>query len=79
MENPNWPATSLITITPSDSTVFAQGMRQIYVGATGDVVVETDAGQTVTFKAVPTGATIGPFFVKKVKAASTATLMVGFI
>ena len=78
MENPIWPSSSLTAIVPSDTTTFTPALRQVYIGGTGDVVVETDAGQVITFKAVPTGATLGPFFIRKIKAATSATFIVGF-
>ncbi|MGL5422699.1 MAG: spike base protein, RCAP_Rcc01079 family [Serratia fonticola] len=53
-------------------------LRQLYVGGTGTVVVDTDTAVGVTFAAVPAGSMLGPFWVKAVKAASTATGIVGF-
>jgi hypothetical protein len=79
MENPTWPAGSLVAVVPSDATVFLPSVRQIYVGGAGNIVVETDAGQTVTFSGVSAGAHIGPFFVRKIKAATTATLLIAYI
>ena len=76
--------TSSTAISPSDSTDLAEGpCSAIYVGGTGDVVVEIPndgtgvAGQsrtTATFKAVPVG-TVLPVRAARVKTASTATLM----
>jgi hypothetical protein len=62
------------SITKSDTATNT--FSYIYVGGTGDVVVETEDGQTVTFAAVPTGQYI---WVRtgKVLAATTATNLVG--
>jgi hypothetical protein len=59
-------------VTPSDTT--EQNGCSVYVGGAGNVVLITEGGQTVTF-AAQAGGTIVQRFVK-VKAASTATLMV---
>lgn len=48
----------------------------IYVGTTGNVVVETEDGQTVTFTAVPAGQYVW-CRVRKVMAATTASNLVG--
>lgn len=79
IQEPTWPSGKLVAITKSDTTVYNPAIRQIYVGTTGDVVVEDVSGTTVTFKNVIAGSTLGPFFVSKVKVATTAADMVGFI
>lgn len=64
-----------LAITPSDTV--DQAYSAIYVGGAGDVVVTMEAGGTVvTFKAPPVG-TILPIRVKRVMAATTATLLIG--
>jgi len=60
-------------VTPSDTTE-AFGVA-IYVGGAGNVVLKTEAGQTVTFTAVPAGSTIVQRFTN-VMAATTATNLV---
>lgn len=74
---PSWgPAASYQAITKSDSTVLV-GVRALYVGGTGDVVVRSPGSSTsVTFTAVPAG-TILPIAAEKVMAATTATAIVG--
>ena len=47
-----------------------------YVGGTGDVVVTTAGGDTVTFVAVPAGLII-PVRAKRIWETSTATFMLG--
>jgi cytochrome oxidase Cu insertion factor (SCO1/SenC/PrrC family) len=64
-----------VEITKSDTENNAYS--GIYVGGTGAVTVVTEAGTEVTFSAVPVG-TIIPIRTQKVKAATTATLLVGF-
>lgn len=68
-----WGDAEAITTSATASNAYSG----IYVGGTGDVIVVTEAGTTVTFKAVPVG-TIIPIRTQKVLATSTATLMVGF-
>lgn len=62
-------------ITPSDTA--DQSCSAIYVGGAGDVVVTMESGATpITFKAPPVG-TVLPIRVKRVLAATTATLLIG--
>ena len=61
-------------ITKSDTATNA--FSYIYVGTTGNVVVTTEDGQTVTFTAVPAGQYIW-VRTQKVMAATTASNMVG--
>jgi len=66
-------------VTPSNTVNLVSPNGQaspalIYVGGTGNVVIETAGGDIVTFNAVPVG-TILPVLVIKVTTASTATLM----
>ena len=73
---PTFPGEKAVSITKSDSTVFA-ATRGLYVGVTGDLVV-LFAGDTatVTLKNVAAGVT-HPWSVTKVMAATTATDIVG--
>ncbi|UOF76811.1 hypothetical protein [Caudoviricetes sp.] len=79
------PALKLVSITPDDSTDLADVVRSIYVGGTSsgttaDVCVVDTAGTEVTYKAVPIGATLGPFSVARVKAAgTTGTYLIGSV
>lgn len=80
MQEPTWPGYNLIAVTPSDSTIFSPAVRQLYVGASGTVTVETEAGSTVTFSNVIGGSYLGPFFIKKVKSTgTTASAIVAFV
>lgn len=65
-------------ITPSTNAATKLTAFGFYVGATGDVNVVTGRGNTVLFKAVPTG-TIIPQIISGVRATNTtATQIVGF-
>ena len=80
IQEPNFPALSLIAVTPSDSTLFTPAVRMLYVGTAGNVTVVTEDAVTVTFTAVNAGSHIGPFFVKQVKAAgTTASNIVAYV
>lgn len=59
-------------VTPSNTAI--QTGHALYVGGAGNVVLETEGGQTVTFVA-EAGATIVQRFVR-VTAATTATNLV---
>lgn len=61
-------------VTTSDTTVLT-GVRGVYVGGAGNVVVNDQNDNVITFSAVPVGTTlwISP---KRIRVASTATLMV---
>lgn len=60
-------------VTPSD-TADNYGVA-LYVGVGGNVVLKTEAGQTVTWSSVPAGTTIVQRFTN-VMAATTATALV---
>ena len=68
-----WGDAVAITKSDTESNTFSS----IYVGGTGAVSVETEDGTTVTFSAVPAGVIL-PIRTRKVLAATTATLLVGF-
>jgi hypothetical protein len=68
--------TSATAITKSDTA--SNAYSYIYVGGTGNVVVQTEDGQTVTFTAVPVGQYIW-VRTQKVLNATTATNLVGLI
>ena len=62
-------------ITKSDSTVFAQPTRALYVGGTGDVAVTYLDGTTDILQAVPVG-TVIPVRVKQVLSTGTTATKV---
>lgn len=59
------------SVTKSDSTVLT-GVRAIYIGTGGDLVVDGAVATNITFKAVPSG-TLLPIAVVKVRAATAAS------
>lgn len=68
------PARSATAVTPSDSTEYLY-CRGVYVGGEGDLtVVMRSGGGAITFSAVPAGSLL-PLDVKKIMAATTATLI----
>jgi hypothetical protein len=76
---PNWgPASKLVAITPADATdLSGLKLRGLWVGGVGNVtVIALNDTAAVTLSAVPAG-TFLPLMVKKVMAATTATLIVG--
>jgi hypothetical protein len=61
-----------IDITPSDSADLSVIVDKIYVGTTGALKVDTVAGDTVTFVAVPVGIFNPGCRIKKVYSTGTA-------
>jgi hypothetical protein len=72
------PSSKGVAITKSDSTDLT-GIKQLYVGTTGDVAVRLtrDPGNTLVIPTVPAG-TILKLSITRVMAASTAAGFVGF-
>lgn len=71
------PASQGTAITKSDATIVSY--RALWVGGAGDLVVvflNDPTSTPVTIAGVPAG-TLLPFAVKQVRAATTATLIVG--
>lgn len=64
-------------ITPSDTTTYSTPIWRIYVGATGDVKVDTLSGTGITYKSVPTGTYITCNAIKVYATGTTATQLVG--
>ena len=70
-------ATSVAAVTPSNSTALKRGVKGLWVGGAGTVVVTMWDGSTATFSAVPAG-TFLPVSPQYVNTSSTATLIVAF-
>ena len=62
-------------LSESDTATFPR-TRAVYVGGTGDLVVTMASGVDCTFSSVPAG-TLLPISIIALKAATTATLIVG--
>ena len=62
-------------VVPNDATEVCYS--GFYVGVAGNVVVETPAGDTVTFTAVQVGSIIPVCAVKVLASGTTATNIVG--
>ena len=71
MINPTWPSPELVAITPSDTTTYAQPIRQLYVGTGGDVTVVDQKDNVVLFTGVLDGFYITPIYIKQVKSTGT--------
>jgi hypothetical protein len=66
------PASRALAITPSDATVL-EVTRGLYIGTTGDVVVDmAEQGTSITFANVASGQIL-PIQVTKVRAATGAS------
>ena len=70
------PAAHAATITPDDDNDLSENTRGIYVGGTGDLVVITVGGETITFSDVPAGSLV-PIRASRVLESTTATNLVG--
>lgn len=69
-------ATKARAVTKSDTAENA--FTYLYVGGAGDIVVVTEGGDEVTLVGVPAGSYVWVRG-KRVKAATTATNIVGFL
>ena len=69
------PCDNAFSITPADSDL-AYATRAVYVGGAGDLVIETVKGDVVTLVGVLAGSIL-PLRVKQVRAATTATNIIG--
>lgn len=65
----------LVTVTPSDSTVYSPRLQAIYVAGTGNLVIENSNGDTVTV-AVADGSWHYEE-IRRVMATTSATGLVG--
>jgi hypothetical protein len=71
--NEAWVPNNARAVTPSDTTVL--NCVALYVGAAGNVVVDTEDNANITFANVPSGTVLWLKAVR-VKAATTATNIV---
>jgi hypothetical protein len=69
------PYANALPVTPADVGSLPATTRALWIGGAGNVTVDTLGGQTVTLTAVAAG-TLLPLQVSRVRAATTATLVV---
>ena len=69
------PASGWRSITKSDSTAL-DDIRGLYVGGAGNVALEGEDGESVTFSAVPAGTILPVSPAKVLSTGTTATLIV---
>lgn len=67
------PATHAIAIVPNDTVPISVVTRAVYVGQTGDVSVEMQSGQIVTYENVQGGTILAIRALKVRQTGSTAT------
>ncbi len=67
------PATHAVSVTPDDATPLGNVTRALYIGQTGDVSVEMQSGQIVTYQNVQ-GGSILALRVLKVRQTGTSAL-----
>jgi hypothetical protein len=78
-----WSLAAGAAVTPSDATLYDPPLRLLYCGGAGNLVLvldsndETDADHRFTV-AVTAGQLLDVFAIKQVRAASTATGLLGF-
>ena len=70
------PASSAVTITPSDENDLVQVSRAVYVGGTGDLAVTMKDGSSTTFKNLIGGTVLAIRVAKVHSTGTTATHIV---
>lgn len=70
------PATNAAAVAPSDTTPLTSVSRAIYIGQSGDVSVEMQSGQIVTFQNVQGGSILA---LRTLKVRQTGTTAVGIV
>lgn len=70
------PASDAIPITPDDNGTLPAVPRAIYVGSTGDLAVEMQGGQVVTFANVQSGTVLA---IRALRVRQTGTTAGGVV
>ena len=70
------PATNAVAVTPSDTVPLTNISRAVYVGQTGDISVEMQSGQIVTYQNVQGGSILA---LRTLKIRQTGTTAVGVV
>jgi hypothetical protein len=73
------PASHGFAVTPSDSTLLAETTRGIYVGTGGTIAALMLSGASVSFVAVPSGATLPVRLTKIMATGTTASNIVALV
>lgn len=67
------PAMNATDVLPSDTTALASISRAIYVGQTGDVSLEMQGGQVISFQNIQGGSVLALRVAKVRQTGTTAT------
>ena len=70
------PATNAGDVVPNDTVPLSVVTRAVYVGQTGDVSVEMQSGQIVTFQNVQGGSILA---IRTLKVRATGTTATGVV
>ena len=71
------PALHAFSIAPSDTADMEEVTRAVYIGQAGDIHAVLASGASVTFKNLPSGATLAIRARRILQAGTTATAIVG--
>lgn len=67
------PATDATDVTPNDTTTLPAVPRAIYVGNAGDLAVEMQGGQNITFANIQGGTVLAVRALRVLQTGTTAT------
>jgi hypothetical protein len=70
------PATNALAVTPHDVNPLSDVSRALYVGQSGDISVEMQSGQIVTFQNVQGGSILA---LRALKVRLTGTSAIGIV
>lgn len=74
------PATSLVAVTASNTTVYSPPLRRVYIGTTGNIaLLAQNDTVAVTFETVPAGTVLDVCAVKVMSTGTTASNIVGML
>ncbi|MFQ5622229.1 MAG: hypothetical protein ACE5FS_02415 [Paracoccaceae bacterium] len=76
-QNLTAPPQNAVAITPNDAGSLSYVTRALFIGATGDVAVRLQGGQTVTFSNMQGGALYAMRVDQVLATGTTATGIVG--
>lgn len=78
------PATRALAIVPTDSADLAEAVRLIALAADGEAgdvyfVLADDPDEAVMSARIDHGMPVGPYFIRRVTEATTATGLIGYV